>query len=284
MESLFANEWSRNLPKVALFHDAIPVKFPQWCPSKTVDHFPGYLECLSNFDHVICVSRTSQSDLLEYWDSRHISAPKTSVVSLGVPETRKVIDPTEKIEKEKELTVLSVGTLEARKNHLNLLRAAADLWEKDLNFTLKLVGMINKSSGKDAAGLIAELQKKGHSLSWRGPVSDEELNRLYATADLFVYPSLYEGFGIPVLEALKNNIPVLTTEHGALSELVEGGGCVTCDGSRESIRDALENLITNKSLRASLEDQAKTRSIRKIGQTAMDIASILQDLGKLRKA
>jgi glycosyltransferase involved in cell wall biosynthesis len=280
ISSLLEDTWTGSLTKVALFHDAIAVTHPEWCPARTVEHFPNYLVALSRFDHVICISESSRQDLLQFWQSKGITPAPNSVVSLGLAGKPAVESPErESPGPGKEPVILMVGTLEARKNHLALLQACGELWAQGLRFELKLAGMLNRETGTKAAQLVESLRKEGRPVQWLGPVSDDELASLYKSADIFTYPSLYEGFGLPVLEALAHGLPVLTTNGGALGELSGGGGCRTCDGSVEGIRMELRALVEDPDLRSRLALEARQRQIRSMRQCAEEIGSLLQELG-----
>lgn len=264
----------RGMKKVALFHDAFPVIRPDWCPAKTVDHFPRYLDWLAKLDHVMCVSASSERDLLQYWENSGLKHPETSVVPLGLPMSRfgtgrDVQSPNS------PLKVLSVGTLEARKNHLALLQACESLWAEGIQYELILAGMLNKETGSSAAKEVQRLKNMGRPVSWEGAVSDNRLQELYQEADIFAYPSIYEGFGIPVLEAVSYGIPVLTTHHGALEEVTRGGGCVICDGSPSMLGNELRNLLVDTALRETLSHQSSQRKIRSMKDVAQDILNFL---------
>jgi glycosyltransferase involved in cell wall biosynthesis len=279
IDSVSKDPLLRSLPKAALFHDAIAVKFPDWCPVKTVQHFPGYLECLAQMDQVICISSASEDDLLQYWEKAGIQAARTSVVPLGLPNIPQSVSNREPRQANSPLRVLSVGTFEARKNHLALLQACESLWVEGIDFELVLVGMLNRETGTPAANEVKRLRSKGRPVTWEGALSDGGLHARYSEADIFAYPSLYEGFGIPVLEAASYGLPVLTTFHGALAEVSRGGGCVTCDGTPAGIAESLRDLITDDSLRDKLSAESKTRSVRTMKNVFEDIRNSLLATG-----
>ena len=275
--TLFTDNYSASLQKVALFHDAIPIKFPQWCAAETVAHFPDYLHCLSRFDHVACVSETSRTDLLEQWHRLNLEPVPTSVVHLGVP---RVSEPKPAEVRNSRPVVLSIGTIEQRKNHIALLKAAEELWTVGIQFELVIAGMANTRTSSEALALIKELAGKGRCITWTGPVCNAEMDTLLDRADLMAYPSLYEGFGLPVLEALAHGKPVLTTNNGALQEHTAGGGCMVCDGSIDGIRNSLQALLTDRQMLADLAAQARQREIRTMTETAGIIAGILDQVSQ----
>ena len=278
-EAIFSNNLPDTITRVAYFYDAIATKFPQWTPTATVDRFPAYMASLAKFSHVACISRSSEQDLLAYWAKSGIMPlAKTSVIALGLREAIKPDRTQSSVKEGGPPIILMVASLEGRKNHLALLEACEALWESGMSFELRLAGMLNRETGTPAADLINQLSSKGRSINWEGAVSNARLTKLYTEADIFAYPSLYEGFGLPVLEALSHGLPVLTTDCGALGELASGGGCQTCDGSVKGIRSGLESLIQNQVWRESLAEEARKRPIRTMEDAAREVAALFQEL------
>ena len=278
--SLFGANLPARIPRVAYFYDAIPVRYPQWTPKATVKRFPAYLAKLADFDHVACISRSSENDLLEYWKGTGIQpSARTSTIPLGLREHLwKADGERREAPPAPDPVVLMVGTLEARKNHLSLLGACEELWSSGMRFNLRLAGMLNRETGSAAAEKIRELSAAGWPIHWEGAVSNRRLAELYGEADIFVYPSHHEGFGLPVLEALAHGLPVLTTGLGALGELSGDGGCLACDGTREGIREALCSLVTEPQRRLALAEEARQRPIRTMRDAARELASLFQEL------
>jgi glycosyltransferase involved in cell wall biosynthesis len=171
-----------------------------------------------------------------------------------------------------------VGTLEARKNHLALLEAAESLWARGLRFELKLVGMLNRETGTPAGERIRELQRRGRPLAWPGALPESALMQALREADLFIYPSRYEGFGLPVLEALAHGLPCITSDNSALRELSGDGGILTCGVSTESITAALEALIRFPEKREALRQEALARPLRTMADVCADLRGHLAGL------
>jgi len=271
---------------VAYFYDAIPVKFPEWTPEKTVSRYPDYLRALARFDHVACISRASERDLHDAWKDLKIGRiPPTSAIPLGLPFNRASdLSRDDHSYQEGTPVVLMVGTLEARKNHLAVLQACEDLWRSGLEFQLRLIGMLNKETGTDAAIKIDQLAQQGYPVEWEGAVSNDRLSTVYSKADIFLYPSLYEGFGLPVLEALAHGLPTITTIKGALSELVEGGGCLPCGDNSAGIAESLRILLTDKEQCQKLSGEARKRPIRSMRDACNDLGSLFQELASRPKS
>ncbi|MDK4724023.1 glycosyltransferase family 1 protein [Rhizobium sp. CNPSo 3968] len=157
--------------------------------------------------------------------------------------------------------ILFVGTLEPRKNLLRLLQAYAALLESTRQkFLLVLAGGQGWRLG-DLKRHVAELQIES-SVRLTGYVSDTDLAQLYSRARLLAMPSLYEGFGFPIIEANAAGIPVLTSNTSSMPEVAGKAGILVDPTDTQSIRDGLERLATDDSLHARLVENARLNSAR----------------------
>ena len=145
-------------------------------------------------------------------------------------------------------TILCPGTLCPRKNQLRLIQAYAGLPQGTRDqYRLLLVG---GRGWQDAE--IVRLAQETPGVEWRGYVPEEEYRTLLARCTVLAFPSLYEGFGLPVLDALQRGIPVLTSAGGSLPE-VTGGYAVTVEPrSVESIRMGLLHILQDATLQETL--------------------------------
>ncbi len=214
--------------RAAVFHDAIALKFPELTPPKTVARFPAYLRELLSFDGIAANSEDSRTTLLSYWDWLGIpvsARPQVTAIPLGIDIPRPVSPSPPSIPSSPQLpTVLSVGSIEGRKNHLALLDACEALWSSGLRFELHLIGLSHPQTGRAALARLHALQSAGRPIRYNGPASDADLAAAYAACTFTVYPSLIEGFGLPVLESLARGKPCVCSARGALGEAAEGGG------------------------------------------------------------
>ena len=127
--------------------------------------------------------------------------------------------------------------------------------------------------------MLRRASRLGLSLAWRGGVSDERLQAAYADADVCVYPSFQEGFGLPVAESLWHRRPCLCSNAGALAELSRGGGCVAVNTHQwGSIAEGLSRMIKEPQLRKELGFELEHRSCRTWHQVARDLQSNLCSL------
>jgi glycosyltransferase involved in cell wall biosynthesis len=209
-------------------HDLVPLRFPEWVQPETLRmHERKYEHAARTCDRVFVNSSFTGSDAVEL---------------LGVPEERVVvaypgIDPRFHAEGESadlgSPYVLTVSTLEPRKNLPALVAAFTLLRQRRPELTLAIAGL----EGWEEKPLAAE------GVSLLGFVSDDELARLYRGALAFAYPSRFEGFGIPVVEALASGVPAVVSSHPSLDE-ASGGATLRADpDDPEAFADALEEAL-----------------------------------------
>jgi len=279
---LFAADVGSHLPgvfpRVALFHDALALKFPELTPGGTVARFPGYLRELLQFDGIAAVSEDSRASLVDYWAWLGVAHPPPVIaLPLGV---NPVCHPMGgKQPADGPPVVLSVGTLEGRKNHLALLEACERLWARGEKFSLRLAGTVQSQTGRAALDRVRTLQAAGRPLQYDGPLSDAALGEAYASCAFTVYPSLAEGFGLPVIESLAHGRPCVCSARGALGELVPGGGVVGLAAvDTGSLADALARLLGSPGELAALTAAARARTFKPWRTYAGELAAWMQTL------
>ena len=265
-------------PRVALFHDAIALKYPELTPTKTVARFPAYLRELLSFDGVAAVSDDSRTSLLDYWRWLGVpTMPPVHTIALGVDAKCHLIDDTSV--STQPPVVLSVGSIEGRKNHLALLEACEQLWAGGVRFELRLVGLAHPQTGRAALARLHTLQAAGRPLRYDGPLSDAAVDTAYAACSFTVYPSLMEGFGLPVFESLAHGKPCVCSARGALGEATLGGGCVALDAvDATSLASAIGRLLATPGEIATLAAAARARKIRPWGDYAAELTAWIRSL------
>jgi glycosyltransferase involved in cell wall biosynthesis len=150
--------------------------------------------------------------------------------------------------------VLAVGTLQPRKNLIRLVDAVARL-SRDMPVVLRVVG----PDGYQAAQ-IRERLGRSVQVEIAGYVSEDELAAEYRNADVFVYPSLYEGFGLPVVEAMASGTPVVTSGAGSLREVAGEAALIVDPLDVEAIAEAIARIASDRELRASLRTRGLARA------------------------
>ena len=264
-------------PRVAVFYDAIPLKFPELTPGGTVARFPVYLQELLRFDGVVAISEDSAASLRDYW--RWLGVGRTPVVHaipLGIDSTV-AAESGEPAPAATVPRILSVGTIEGRKNHLALLEACEMLWREGVRFELQLIGLARADTAGRALARITELQQAGRPLLFRGSLNESELHAAYRQCSFTVYPSLIEGFGLPVLESLQYGKPCVCSGRGALGESARGGGCLALDAvDSTSLAAAMRGLLQDSAALGALSSAARQRKFKSWSDYAGEFAAWMQ--------
>lgn len=251
--------WEKRLQlrKWAICHDVIPWE-EAGGESGLLPRYDAYLAALATCKGVICISKHTETLLHKAWDEAGLKAVPTMVLPWPVdfPGSRPLPVPP----REGEPRILCVGSLTRRKNHQVLLEACTGLWDKGLKFTLVIVGRTGKDGGAAAVTIRAALAQN-RSIEWLQSVDEVRLQSEYQKCTFTVFPSLREGFGLPVMESLWHGRACLCSGEGAVGEVGRGGGCHFA--RVESVSDlagALRELIENPVLRANLEKEAQART------------------------
>ncbi len=206
---------------IAIFHDAIPLRFPEFTWPHSVRKAPAYLKDLSRFDRILAVSTQSQRDLTGFWDWLDIrQQPPVTVIPSGAnihPDRPRVTS-----ERPTSRHILQTGILEPRKNQTASLAAAKLLHQQGVDFFLNYIGRINPHFGKPIQQAIKQAGKAGIPAKHHGKLSDDELAGLYAKARFTLLPSRAEGNGLPVLESLWQGLPVICSKLPAAEDWATG--------------------------------------------------------------
>ena len=249
----------RRVRSVAVFHDAVALRLPALHP-KAKTKFEKYIVALANFDLVIGVSEASRKHLLELWSELGVTPAKTAVETWPVePIVASKDEPPKKPGK----TILCVGSFEARKNHLTLLRAADTAWKAGAKFELELIGRSTGAFGNKVEAELRKLHRSARPVRWLKQVNDDVLDRAYRSCRFTIYPSLMEGFGLPIAESLIHGKPCICGGNGALGEVAEGGGCLIIDQSNaDAIANGIKTLLGDHAFYSRVCAAARARKFR----------------------
>ena len=203
---------------------------------------------LARADRLIAISENSRQDAVRLLG---LDAARIEVIYPGVPEVYfgAQARPSERP------YVLYLGTIEPRKNVDTLLDAWSG-FRLRTDFDLVIVG----ASGWAAENTLARLASRPDGVRYLGYVPEDELPGLMAGATAFVYPSLYEGFGFPVAQAMAAGVPVITSNTSCLPEVAGSGALLVDPRSPAEIRAAMERLLESQPLQQELRTAGRARA------------------------
>lgn len=268
---------------VLTVHDLSVVHFKEAHQKVQVEYFDKFfLKRLSRADHIVTVSHFVKNEIIEQlgFDESRISA-----IYNGVDHER--FRPMERSELEAtcdkftlpEQFILFVGSIEPRKNLLGLLKAYNGLPDELKSaYPLILAGF----KGWNNAEIMREIDRSKAHIRYLGYLEDTELVHLYNLATLFVYPSLYEGFGIPVLEAMACGTPVLTSNVASLPEVCGDAAIFADPRDSAQICSKLQRLLQDETLREALvqkgiKQAAKFSWVQSASQHAALFKALLEE-------
>lgn len=242
---------------VLTVHDMIHERFPDsFAANDPIGRWKR--RALGRADALVCVSQNTRQDLLEHYPA--LDPQRVFVTHLGADRLRAGADnATEEPEATRaEPTILFVGSRHGYKNFSRLLVAYQSSHWLQENFGLKCFG-----GGPFSAAERAEIARglRPEKVSQRGG-SDADLMQSYARAALFVYPSLYEGFGLPPLEAMSMNCPVACSRNSAIPEVVGEAGAYFDPHDAASIADTMERLLSSATERQDLVRKGRQRCLQ----------------------
>lgn len=243
------------VPAVVTVHDLAALSLPPEQALKERRYLDDALYAVRRAAHLIAVSRSAADEV-----QRHLGLQAT-VIHEGVdaqlfqPAAESDIAAM-RAQLGVERYVLCVGTLQQRKNQLGLLRAFANIQAR-VPHTLILAG--GEGSGAEAVKTYLTEHPQVRA-KWIGYVPDAQLRALYSGADAFALPSFWEGFGLPVLEAMACGAPVLTSNCSSLAEIAGEAALLVNPHDETALADALLRLLTDSALRERLKAAGKARA------------------------
>jgi glycosyltransferase involved in cell wall biosynthesis len=212
----------------------------------------------SRLPAIITVSEFSKSEIRKYYN---ISDKKIHVIPLGLEHADR--DPSPMVLTKHAITkpyLLSVGRLERKKNIKLLIKSfnliKVEPWGKE--FQLVLVGIKGHGWGEIERDInVSPFREDIKIVGW---VTEPEKHSLFAQAVAFILISAYEGFGLPLLEAMDAGTPIITTDQASLPEVAGEAAITVPRGKINAVRDALQDIVYNKIMRNDLIDKGKLRA------------------------
>jgi glycosyltransferase involved in cell wall biosynthesis len=248
---------------VVTIHDCIHLRFPQYLPNRMAYAYARTFlwAATHQADRIITVSEASKRDILEYF---HVPPERIEVIYNGIDERFWTPPPEDAIERVREryqLTdpfILYTGNIKPHKNLERLIDAFHQLRREGLDQVKLLI--IGDEISKYATLRRAVHRHKLHKhVRFHGFVPDDTLAVLYRLAAAFVFPSLYEGFGLPPLEAMASGTPVVTSNVSSLPEVVGDAALLIDPHDVDAIAGAIRMVLTD----AALRDDLRARGFRR---------------------
>ena len=232
---------ARKIKRFQTVYDIIPLTHPEWFSSGEEDILRAVVNNLQKQDYVLAISQATKDDLCNHChlDPEHIIVtPLAANRAVFYPshDAEKFRQVREKYEIPERPYVLSLATLEPRKNTEHLIRCFADMVRQQNIADLQLV--LTGSRGWQYDSIFEQIEGLNElkdRVIITGRVDDEDLAALYSNALMFAYPSLYEGFGLPPLEAMQCGIPVITSNVSSLPEVVADAGITVSPKDKGSL-------------------------------------------------
>jgi glycosyltransferase involved in cell wall biosynthesis len=247
---------------VVTFHDMTFFLYPQLHTRARRLFFPPMMKLSAKqADEIVTVSESTRRDVIRLLG---VDPDKVSTTQLGVDASFRVIDDLQakkvivtKYDLPEEF-ILYLGTIEPRKNLPLLMRAYRLLVDSGTRLKLILVGKYGWMY-QEVFNLVSELNLED-MVRFTGYIPQDELPLVYNLASLFVYPTIYEGFGIPVLEAMACGVPVISSDIASLPEIVGEAGILVPAGDLGAYFSAMKLVTDDQDLRGKLIDQGKLRA------------------------
>jgi glycosyltransferase involved in cell wall biosynthesis len=263
-------------------YDLVPITTAETSHEGMAPGFARNLAAARYADVIVPISHAAAGEYRGWRDmlaGTGLAGPRIEPVVLpgqAVPESAgQTVKAAERLSLGAPLVVV-VGSHEPRKNHVAVLHAAERLWREGLVFTLTFIGG-NSWNSEAFTEALQRLQGAGRPVETISAATDELLFGAYRTARFTVFPSVNEGFGLPVAESLACGTPVITSNFGAMKEIADaGGGALLVDPrDDDSVTDGMRALLTDDELLARLTTEAEARPAGSWDAYARDTWAVL---------
>jgi len=281
--AFMAPPFHRGFQSVATIHDLVAFHHPHTIPMKYAFYMRFLIKLMvSRAGGVITDSEFIRNEIIKMF---HVDEKKVFAIPIAASEMFKPVEDKSRIEKLKELYginkryFLHVGNIEPRKNLINLFRACDRIWERlGPDFQLVVVGKkgwLYKEIFDTLSGT-----KCAHDVVFTGYVYEEDIPALYSGADFFIFPSIYEGFGLPILEAMRCGTPVITSNVSSMPEVAGDAALYVDPRKTEDIAEKILELAYNKTLREKMREKGFQQAAKfSWEKTARKILNVYEKVG-----
>ncbi|ACK68491.1 glycosyl transferase group 1 [Gloeothece citriformis PCC 7424] len=244
----------RNSLKVMTITDLTFIKYPQFVNSIVKTYTERVKQCLKWTDLVITISQSSKQDIIDYLG---VKPDKVYVTPLASRYSFQEV--TEEQDKPLKPYLLFVSTLEPRKNVKTLI-LAFNLLKQTYKIEHRLILIGQKGWKYQPIFETLENSPWKHEIDHLDYVSDEKVAWFYRHADVFVYPSIYEGFGLPVLEAMTLGTPVVTSNTSSIPEVTGDAALLVDPNDPHQLAEAIFQIISDHNFRQTLIRKGQERA------------------------
>ncbi|MCO5231316.1 MAG: glycosyltransferase family 4 protein [Chitinophagales bacterium] len=254
---------SSNIPQLLTIHDIAFEYYPQsipWLVNKYYRYYtPKYCE---KAHHIFTISQHTQSDIINNYN---VNALKTSVIPNGVSEDFKPLsEPQKSVVKNKYTQgkpyFLYVGAIHPRKNVISIFQAFEQYKNTNPNSPYKLVVVGRKAWDNIALMDFYAQMKYKQDIVWLENIPREQLTQIIGTATTMIYLSLYEGFGLPVIESMACGVTCITSLNSPMEEVISDGGIIVNPLNISEISNAMTQISSNQPFLQQLNNKSLERS------------------------
>ena len=272
---------SGHIPTLLTVHDLSFIHYPELFPAPLIHYLNRVVPwSIGRATHILADSQATKQDLMTLWQ---VPAEKITVLYCGVAARFKPVTDSKRLTAVRHKYtlgdtpfILNVGTIQPRKNYQMLIRAFEPVADK---FPHNLIFAGGKGWLYDEMMTEVERQGLNGRVHFIGFVDDNDLPALYSSASLLTFPSLYEGFGLPLLEAMACGVPVVSSNASSLPEVVGNSGLLLSPHDEAVWSASLNELLADPVRRARMVAdgfrQARQFTWRKVGR---ELLSLYQNL------
>ncbi len=273
---------------VVTVHDLAIYAHPEWFPQNFIKRQVSKKllvpQSIKKADKVIAVSKSTKKDIIKLFKTKpsKIEVIYEGVETEGIPDVSKVVCGTKDVRCREELFnrynikndyVLFLGTIEPRKNLVPVIEAFGEVIKNNKNLAKKYQFVIAGARGWKFVKVFKAIEKvnkellelypeRGSFIKYVGYVEHADKISLIGNAKCFVFPSLYEGFGLPVLEAMSLGTPVITSKISSLPEVAGKAAVLINPHNRKSIAKELEKILKSSPTRKKMSAAGKKQAVK----------------------
>jgi glycosyltransferase involved in cell wall biosynthesis len=219
LEKIYEIRQRIGIKVILCIHDIIPIKFPHFIPAMLKYFIPYVDNMAGNADHILTVSHNTRMDVIDYLNERNLRVPPISLLHLGCELATSKNEAVETKTIHAEPYIALISTIDRRKNHVVICNAYRILFERGLTNLPQLLFVGRHDQADELLDSIKEDSLISSKVTFLTSVTDSELKNIYQNCLFTVYPSLYEGFGLPIAESLAFGKVCISSNSSSMPEV-----------------------------------------------------------------